>query len=120
MKNLSSRALAGASRLILAAMTVLAGGAHAQEPRIDGRLEFKCHALQMPSQRDVARLLGMHNLTQAYRERERLMQGVRRDCLAGATRVLVESPRTIDADVIVEPENVSDARRFSDTRTSER
>jgi len=82
---------AGARLLTVAAAGLFALSAHAGDSRGGPDLAFDCAAVHLPSQQDVARLLGMHNFHQAYRARERLLQDVRRECLRGVGQVVVKA-----------------------------
>jgi hypothetical protein len=59
---------------------------------LQGRgLIVDCQVAHLPSQKDVAHLLGTRNFSQTYAERTRLMQTIHRECQRGARQVLVDA-----------------------------
>ena len=95
------RPFVSAGLLVLAAAAIFAMPARAGADH-NADLAFDCTGMHLPSQQDVARLLGTHNFDQTYRERERLMRNVRRECLRGARQVVVKADTRVGQAAIEE------------------
>ena len=85
-----------ALRMILFAGLLAGADARAEVADTVDPLDFDCPLQQLPSQRAVGRVLGLHNFWQTYRARDRLMERVRAACAQGASavRVLPEDGRS--------------------------
>lgn len=65
-------------------------------------LRVDCARPVLPAQREVAELVGIANIGQAYAARTRLMQDVQRACKRGVSQVqLVREPRKAGAEPAV-------------------